>query len=856
MGLVHKKMAIVAALGIATFRASIALAATASAEAIFTTNTVETSAGWKKFEGNPIMGGKYGTCFDISVLKERDVYRMWLSWRPKKSVALVESPDGVHWSEPPRIVLPPKEENGWEDDINRPVVLKRGTDYHMWYTGQAKGHSWIGYATSVDGINWSRQSDKPVLSPELPWEKGALMCPHVLWDEKKKEYKMWYSGGGQNEPDAIGYATSPDGLHWKKHPQNPIFQPDKQFEWERDRVTGCQVIKEDGWYVMFYIGFRDINHAQIGIARSPDGITNWQRHPQNPIVHQGKDRWDHDACYKPYAIFDGKKWLLWYNGRHAGLEQIGVVFHEGKDLGFPWLSKAPAKTNNAAAVLKPDSFKHFIDTFNSHDRELYAQSISNCIAWDFLKENIPLLDCPDKTLEEIYYFRWWTYRKHIKQTPDGYIITEFLPPVPWAGKYNSICCAAGHHLYEGRWLRDPGYLDDYSRFWFHGGGNPRTYSFWAADSVWSRYLVTGDSRLPKELLPDLIKNFEAWEKTHRDPNGLFWQADGNDGMEVSISGALQPNSQGYRATINSYMYGDALAIARIAELSGKQLLSDSFKAKAAEIKRLVQEKLWDSEAQFFKVLPRTTNATLSDVRELHGYTPWYFCLPDKDKSIAWKELMSSKSFYAPFGPTTAEQSHKQFAISYQGHECQWNGPSWPYSTALTLTALGNLLNQDEQSLITKKDYLTLLKIYAKSHHLKLDDGQVVPWIDENLNPITGDWIARTRLKTWANGTWDRGKGGEERGKDYNHSTFCDLLISGLIGLRPRPDSLIEVNPLLPQNEWSYFCLDQIPYHGRLLTILYDSDGKHYKRGKGMRVLVNGKTIAATEKLQRIFTPAL
>ena len=68
---------------------------------------------------------------------------------------------------------------------------------------------------------------------------------------------------------------------------------------------------------MFYIGFRDEAHAQIGLARSRDGITDWQRHPANPIIRPGEGQWDHDACYKPYAIFDGQKWLLWYNGRHG-----------------------------------------------------------------------------------------------------------------------------------------------------------------------------------------------------------------------------------------------------------------------------------------------------------------------------------------------------------------------------------------------------------------------------------------------------------------------------------------------------------------------------------------------------------
>jgi len=83
------------------------------------------NGGWVKYEGNPVMGGKYGTCFDISVLKEGDRYRMWLSWRPKQSLAVVESRDGFHWTEPPQIVLGPRKETGWEEDINRPVVLKR-----------------------------------------------------------------------------------------------------------------------------------------------------------------------------------------------------------------------------------------------------------------------------------------------------------------------------------------------------------------------------------------------------------------------------------------------------------------------------------------------------------------------------------------------------------------------------------------------------------------------------------------------------------------------------------------------------------------------------------------------------------
>ena len=153
-----------------------------------------------------------------------------------------------------------------------------------------------------------------------------------------------------------------------------------------------------------------------------------------------------------------------------------------------------------------------------------------------------------------------------------------------------------------------------------------------------------------------------------------------------------------------------------------------------------------------------------------------------------------------------------------------------------------MLNHYEQNILTKDDYFELLKIYTRSHHRTLEDGRVVPWIDENLNPETGDWISRTRLKSWKDGDWDPSKGGEERGKDYNHSTYCDLIISGLIGLRPRADEMLEIRPLIPDS-WDYFCLDQIYYHKHWLTIVYDKTGDHYKKGQGFRVLVDGVKIA-------------
>lgn len=101
-----------------------------------------------------------------------------------------------------------------------------------------------------------------------------------------------------------------------------------------------------------------------------------------------------------------------------------------------------------------------------------------------------------------------------------------------------ISCPAGHQLYEARWLRQPRIVRDYARYWFRtpGAAQPRNYSTWLADSVWAVHLVQDDPAFAQDLLGDLIKNYEAWEKRQYVPEvGMFWQNGHDDGMEFNIN---------------------------------------------------------------------------------------------------------------------------------------------------------------------------------------------------------------------------------------------------------------------------------------------------------------------------------
>jgi hypothetical protein len=474
--------------------------------------------------------------------------------------------------------------------------------------------------------------------------------------------------------------------------------------------------------------------------------------------------------------------------------------------------------------------------------------------WDWYKANIPFFECPDADIQTAYYYRWELLTKHLTYgSPNsGYSFTEFIDRPFWSGAYGAISCPAGHQLYEARWLRDPRYARDYARYWFRTpGAQPRNYSTWLADSVWAVHRVHPEDAFVKDLLPDLMKNHEGWEKRHFVPEvGLFWQTGHDDGMEFNINSRqtkdILRGAPGYRPTLNAYLWADALAIARVADLAGEKATADVYRRKAAGLKENLQKKLWDPKRRFFfpmsqrdeeadgfhvKALTLTyqtgRHAGSEYGRELIGYVPWQFSMPDPGEGyeVAWKKLVDKDGFAAPFGPTTVERNDPMFLLKKTC--CWWSGQSWPYATSQTLKALANVLQGYEQDAVTKADYLKLLTTFAKTHR---KNGK--PYLAEACHSDTGSF---------------EGHDGYNHSEHYFHSSFNDLVITGLVGLVPRDDAVLEVNPLAPA-DWPYFALYSVPYRGHLIGVAWDRDGTRYNLGKGLRVFANGKEIAASEQL--------
>jgi hypothetical protein len=473
----------------------------------------------------------------------------------------------------------------------------------------------------------------------------------------------------------------------------------------------------------------------------------------------------------------------------------------------------------------------------------------------WFERRIPFLETADPRIDAVYYYRWGLFRAHQRDLgKQGYITTEFADDVDWQRQpYASLNDASGFHIAEGRWLNDRRFTSDYIDF-MYDGGNDRHFTDYMADSVWGRYLVDGDRDAVLKHLSVMRHIYRLWDDKFDFDKGLYFVEPLLDATEYTVSSIDASGGKdgfrggdAYRPSINSYMFANARAISRIAQLAGDQSTAREYAARAEAIRARMLADLWSPTLAHFIDRHQTSTAFVQKWqsirnRELVGYLPWMFdAVPDEPRyAQAWTHLLDPASLGGHAGMRTVEKSYEHYMRQYRylgtDPECQWNGPIWPYQTTQVLTAMANLLDHHEQhGGVTRADWMRLLRQYTQLHYQgdKLD-------LEEDYDPETGAPIV-----------------GLSRSHHYFHSGYIDLILTGLIGIRPRADVFLEVNPLLPSNgdqALGWFRVERLPYHGHQITVTWDSDGSRYSRGKGLAIAVDGREVARRPDLGRLEIP--
>jgi predicted GH43/DUF377 family glycosyl hydrolase len=298
-------------------------------------------AAWVKYAGNPVFRPADGNAWDnknvlaAKVVFEGDVYRMWYTANGandlRTAIGYATSSDGLTWtrqgSDP---VL--SYGAGWESHgVSAPSVLYDpvASQWKMWYAGRDyNGRYSIGYATSPDGITWSKYGNNPVLARSNSGQDDAsIVSPHVLY--RAGTYHMWYAGRGSN--NQIFYATSSDGINWSKHPSNPVLRLGGDYTWDNGEIAAPSVIWTGARYEMWYQGYsRGTLQRYLGHATSTDGAT-WTKDVLNPVVGLEPNTWDSYSIYYPsVGVSRSGQAMLWYQGEAGtgSVKQLGVVLFD------------------------------------------------------------------------------------------------------------------------------------------------------------------------------------------------------------------------------------------------------------------------------------------------------------------------------------------------------------------------------------------------------------------------------------------------------------------------------------------------------------------------------------------------
>ena len=252
------------------------------------------------YKANPVFQGTGTDTWDKQIrergfiLKEGGEYKMWYTGYTEDSepmyLGYATSDDGINWS---RYSDEPIFNGKWTEDM---FVFKDGGKYYMYAEGT---HDIAHLLTSADGVNWEEQGDLVILETSGEPIPGPYGTPAV-WIEDE----IWYLFYERNDL-GIWLATSEDKKTWMNVQDEPVIMMGPEA-YDEGAVAANQVVKHEGKYYLYYHGSSNPDWADpnanalwtSNVAVSRD-LVNWEKYPENPIVEG-----DHSS---PILVFDGEK---------------------------------------------------------------------------------------------------------------------------------------------------------------------------------------------------------------------------------------------------------------------------------------------------------------------------------------------------------------------------------------------------------------------------------------------------------------------------------------------------------------------------------------------------------------------
>lgn len=469
-------------------------------------------------------------------------------------------------------------------------------------------------------------------------------------------------------------------------------------------------------------------------------------------------------------------------------------------------------------------------------------------------DNCPTFESSDPMMDRLWAYRWFVARHCLSRAGAGKLAEPCFFEGMHGGWYPSqIDYSSPHIIDEVRWLRDPAYA--YGQGLNHAA-NPgpdgifeslRTnwqggwYTHWIDASLWGAYQVHPDramlTRLVDAMAADVRGHFVRFDRdgdrlctppSHW-PTGMEWQPAffyfvGYDNT--------QPEAALERGDLVAYVYANAQAVSAAYRELGRAAEAAEFETIAAEVRAACLDKMWFPDEHWFYALEESSDLPALCM-EIVGLYPFAFGLPPDGGEYAesLRYLFDEAYFWNPYPAATVAKSCPVYTPAQQEWPgpggrttgCMWNGPTWPHANSLVANAIANALRDYATNRhATPERYWDFFERWTRLH---FESGE----------------LDRPNIQEYYHGETGVGWGCD----DYFHSTWCDLVIRHVAGLRPSAGERLVLDPI--PGPLTHFRLDRLRYHGRELTVEWNGDGT-YAGAREFRVQVNGVTAARRDDL--------
>jgi predicted GH43/DUF377 family glycosyl hydrolase len=235
------------------------------------------------------------------ILREGDLWRLWYTGYDGTRghpvhLGYATSRDGIQWTRHPGNPLLP---DLWIEDV---CVVHEGDQWYLFAEGRDDVPHWL---TSADGITWTRQGDLDVRKRDgTPVPKGPLGTPFVL--RTAAGWNLLY----ERQDAGIWLARSPDLKVWTNVSDDPVLARGPE-PYDTEMIALNQVIPYRDRYYAIYHATRTPEKPRLwttNLAVSEDLVT-WKKYPGNPLFPEAENKssgiWVHDGTqFRLYTMHE------------------------------------------------------------------------------------------------------------------------------------------------------------------------------------------------------------------------------------------------------------------------------------------------------------------------------------------------------------------------------------------------------------------------------------------------------------------------------------------------------------------------------------------------------------------------